>query len=357
MTSVIAGTRTRDGEPAAAASIFRATSAADEAPLIAFLARAFSMDSSAPFLDPALVRWKYWHPRGDFDAPRSCVIERAGRIASHVGLWPARLDTSRGRLTGIQMIDWASDPAAPGAGSALVQRLLQQYDFIYSIGGSEMTRRVLPAFGFRTIAEVWVGARPLHPFAARGHEHRGAGRALARLGRNAWWSSWPMSTAAAGWTAAPAALDEGDEQPRAGQNAAAIPRSNAFFRYLQQCPSAAVRVYDLSVGGSRQGRVALSTAHGQVRIAGVWLEQPSVANLTAAYALAQRLARSAPSAPEITAMGSTAASEAAAVAAGFRVRGRRPVFLLQKKGLTADLPSEFQIADDDACFRYESALT
>ena len=357
MTSVIAGTRTRDGEPAAAASVFRATSAADEARLIAFLARAFSMDPSAPFLDPALVRWKYWQPRGDFQAPRSWVIERGGRIAAHVGLWPAALEHSSGRLTGIQMIDWASDPAAPGAGGAIVQRLVQKYDFIYSVGGSEMTRRVLPALGFRTIAEVWVGARPLHPFARGGHEHRNAVRSLGRLGRNAWWSLWPMSAAAPGWTASPATLDDNAEPARAWPNAAAIPRSSAFFRYLQRCPAAAVRVFDLSAGGSRQGRVALSTAHGQVRIAGVWLEQPSVANLTAAYALAQRLARSAPSAAEITAMGSTPASEAAAVAAGFRVRGRRPVFLLEKKGLAVNLPSEFQIADDDACFRYESPLT
>ena len=46
------------------------------------------------------------------------------------------------------MIDWASAKESPGAGLSLVQKLAGMFDFIFSIGGSEMTCKVLPAFGF-----------------------------------------------------------------------------------------------------------------------------------------------------------------------------------------------------------------
>jgi Acetyltransferase (GNAT) domain len=339
MTSVISGTRTPPVETGTAGSVFRATTPDDAPRLTAFLSHAFSMDLSAPFLDPALMRWKYWEPRADFGDARSYVLERAGRIVGHVALWPAALDTAAGRAAGIQMIDWASDPAAPGAGASLVQRLLRTYDFIYSIGGSEMTRRVLPALGFQQAASVWIAARPLRPFVPRRGESL-RWKSIGRMGRNLWWALTPDSASVA--SSAPSAP---------------IPRTAAFFDYLARCPAAAVRVHNIVERGARQGHLALSTAHGQARVAGVWLDRPSGAGLAAAYTLAQRLARSDRRAPEITAMGSSPASEAAARAAGLRVRARRPVYLAQRKGMTLDRSIEFQIADDDACFRYESPFT
>jgi hypothetical protein len=56
-------------------------------------------------------------------------------------------------------------------------------------------------------------------------------------------------------------------------------------------------------------------------------------------------------------MGSTTGSEAAAIAAGLRIRERRPVYMLARKALVLRAPAEFQIADDDACFRYETPFT
>jgi hypothetical protein len=335
--SVTSATPTPLADPAAAASVFRATTPDDQPRLTAFLARAFAMDAGAPFLEPSLVRWKFWEPRGDFTDPRSYVLERGGRIAGHVGLWPATIGTARGPVTAIQMIDWASDPDAPGAGASIVQKLLRRYDVIYSVGGSEATRRVLPRLGFRQAAEVWIAARPLRPLARRPGERPGV-RAMGRMARNLWWS-WARGAARPGTEAPP--------RP--------IPRADAFFDYLARCPAAAVTVHRF-VHRGRGGRVALAAAHGQSRIAGVWLDEPSAGALVSGYRLAQRLARSEGSAAEMTAMGSSAASEAAARAAGLRVRERRPVFLFHKPGVALE-PIEFQIADDDACFRYESRLT
>jgi len=46
------------------------------------------------------------------------------------------------------MIDWASAEEAPGAGLVLVQTLAGIFDFILAIGGSAMTQKALPSFGF-----------------------------------------------------------------------------------------------------------------------------------------------------------------------------------------------------------------
>ena len=113
-------------------------------------------------------------------------------------------------------------------------------------------------------------------------------RSAGRMARNVWWS-----------------VTRGSQLPPSGGTSNPIPRGAAFFQYLACCPGAAVRVHEIVDRGERKGHLALSTAHGQTRIAGVWLDVPSAENLAAAYRLAQRLARRGGRAPEITAMGSS----------------------------------------------------
>jgi hypothetical protein len=65
-----------------------------------------------------MMRWRYWELRGDWSEPRAYVLERDGVITAHVALWPMVYGGARG----VQMIDWASSPDAPGAGLLLVQK-------------------------------------------------------------------------------------------------------------------------------------------------------------------------------------------------------------------------------------------
>src|ERR1700691_5918774 len=97
----------------------RPTTIADEERLIEFLTRAFATDRKANFLNPAMLRWKYWDPRGDFAEPRSFVMERDGQIVAHVGLWPVTVRTGARVEHGIHAMDWAAAPQAPGAGVTL----------------------------------------------------------------------------------------------------------------------------------------------------------------------------------------------------------------------------------------------
>ena len=110
-------------------SSLQPTSINDLNPLSDFLARAFDAERDAAFLNPAMMAWKYWDQRNDWNGPRSYVMMRDGVITAHAGLWPMTFGEGAGAVRGIHMIDWASAKEAPGAGLALVQKLAGMFDF------------------------------------------------------------------------------------------------------------------------------------------------------------------------------------------------------------------------------------
>lgn len=323
-------------------SVFRATTAADERRLIAFLARAFSVDPRAAFLNPALLRWKYWMPREDYPEARSFVLERNGAIVAHAGIWPISIGTGQDRARGAHMIDWASDAGAPGSGAALVQRLIRQFDFLYSIGGSAMTQNVLPAFGFKQVTETWMGARPLRPLRQMLFHQAKNWKLPARMARNIWWSLTPTPHENGGWAPIEASVGDFDAP-------ISCPRTQAFFSYIGQCPAIRVRLYRLLAGGKQEGWLALSLVQKQARVVGIWLQMTSSENLRMAYLAAQNAAVRLGEAYEISAEGSAGPSETAALQTGFRIARRTPVYLLQKSG-TPFMPFEFQLGDNDEFF-------
>jgi hypothetical protein len=326
------------------ASVFRPTTVADEERIIEFLIGVFAADPGEDFVSPSLLRWKYWDPRQDCSEPRSYVIEKDGRIVAHAGLWPVTVRTGSKSERGVHMIDWASDPQAPGAGVSLLQRLTKSYDFVYAIGSSEMTRSILPKFGFRTVAEALTWARPIRPWRQMlQHQSRNL-RLPLRLARNIWWSRTPPRVVERGWTAV--ASGEGGSQ---GLAVLASERDESFFRYLQQCPVARGLTFHLLNEGRNAGFLALSIVREQTRVAGVWLEDPSPENWRTALHLAQDAALKHTNTSEIVARCATEASATAAGLAGMRMRARSPVFLF-RKGCAEPLPLQFHLSDNDEVF-------
>ena len=167
-------------------SSLRPTSIEDLDRVCQFLQQAFNTTPDAAFLDPAVMAWKYWDRRDDWEGPRAYVLERDGVIVAHAGLYPVTF--AAGEVRGIHMIDWASAKDSPGAGLALVQKLNSMFDFIYSIGGSEMTCKALPAFGFIETARQWRGARPLRPLQQILQHQRRNWKLAPRLLRNSLWA-------------------------------------------------------------------------------------------------------------------------------------------------------------------------
>lgn len=334
-------------------SCLRPSSPHDLPSLQRLLCEVFKAPSTAPFLSAELMTWKYWTPREDWPEPRSYVLEREGAIVAHVGVWPVTLQLGNSVARGIQMIDWASNRASAGAGLTLVQRLAGTVDFMYSIGGSEATQKVLPAFGFKEYTQQWKAVRPLRPLRQMlTHQYRNW-KLMPRLVRNWRWSRLGSAAASEQWTLEAIAPNGIVEYPEVSRFAdAGIPRPPSFFHYLQQCPAVNFHLYRASVNGRYESHFLLSEVRGQVRLAGVWLREPSRVRFAAVFGLAQRTAKDLEGAVELVTMGSGEGLERdAARESGFTLLPGPKVYVLDRKGTLASLPKlGFQLADDDAAF-------
>jgi hypothetical protein len=332
-------------------SSLRPTSPDDLGSLRQFLQLAFDAAPDAPFLDPAVMAWKYWDRRDDWEGPRSYVLERDDGIVAHAGLYPVTF--AAGEVRGIHMIDWASAKESPGAGLALVQKLGAMFDFIYSIGGSQMTCKALPAFGFIETARQWRGALPLRPL-RQILEHQNRNWKLApRLIRNSLWALNPAgSRLGKSWKAqeiGPAEISE-EFYSQSMADASFSPRPPAFFEYLLRCPVMPIKLYAIEDEQGPRGHFALGTLRGQSRVAGVWLRDPDREAWQAAIFLAQKAARLA-GACEIVAAGTAGPSERWAIESGLHIVEHTPVFLLNKKGkLLAPPDFQYQLSDYDGLF-------
>ena len=332
-------------------STFRPTSVDDLGPLCQFLAQVFAFEPNAPSLTPAMMAWKYWDRRDDWSGARSYLLEKEGAIVAHAGLWPITFGSGGNEVRGIHMIDWASAKESAGAGLALVQKLAAMFDFIVGIGGSEMTRKVLPAFGFVQHTHVWRGARPLRPVQQiLTHQYRNW-KLAPRLARNTL-LALKGTTPYQSWTTReiePAEICP--NIPSEADTARFSPRPAAFFEYILRCPAAKVSLHGIFNGSQIQGHFALSVLQGQARIAGLWLLEPTEDSWAAGYYLAQQVAQRLPGANEIVAVGSEGPSGAGAARAGFQITDGPWVYLLDKKKKLS-LPSDFQFqsSDDDEAF-------
>jgi len=325
-------------------SILRPSTIADEAQLIQFLTRAFGAGPDSPFVNPLLLRWKYWDPRPGWRDPRSWVIEKDGRIVAHAGLWPVEIRSGETTGRGVQMIDWASDPHTPGAGVSLLQHLIRGHGFVYSIGGSSATRAILPRFGFHVCAEAVTFARPIRPWRQIiRHQSRNL-RLPLRLARNLWWSRSPAAAPCAEWTVTAAATGE-EIRPEM----IPVGRDGNFVQYLGQCPTARLLSFRIVRKGQEAGYFALAAVGMQARLAGIALQDPAPDNWRIAFQLVQEAALRFSSAAEVVVRTASAVAAQAAAGAGMRMRQRTPVFLF-RKGDEAVPPLDFQMWDDDSVF-------
>lgn len=318
----------------------RPTTLADEAQLIEFLTRVFP--ANAGLVSSPMLKWKYWNPREDCLQPRSYVMERDGRFIAHVGLWPVTVRTGTKSERGVHAMDWAADPHEHGAGWALIKDLAQNYDFVYGIGGEEITRAILPKLGFRPVADALTWARPIRPWRQMLKHQSKDWQLPPRLMRNLYWSKIPSRRVPRGW-----ATDAANAE---GFAILAGERDASFFRYLQQCPVATCLTFNVVNENRIVGFLALSVIAEQARVAGIWLENPSPEHWRIAFHLAHDAALKHSHASELVAMCSTPASVIGAKQAGMPLRVHTPVVLFRKDGSACLPPLQFQMCDSDALF-------
>ena len=324
-------------------SVYRPSTPADEAQIIALLARAFSTDSSAPFLQPDLVRWKCWEPCADWPEPRSWVVEQEERIVAHASLWPVTVGTGDQANRGISMVDWASERDSAGVGLFLAKRLMKTCAFTYIVGGTAMTQAMAPRVGFRDIGESVTWARPLRPWKRLLRNGRFDLDAVRSVPGKIVWAYTPTRSVGRRWTVAE--VNAGSSDPLVP----AFERGNGFFDYLDRCPRASCLRFHILNGGRKVGSFALVVGRLQARVAGAWLEDPSAENWRIAFNLAQAAALERTGALDFAARCSTEASAAGAARAGMHVAKRSRVLFRAPSGF--DLPAlQYQLCDNDDVF-------
>jgi hypothetical protein len=330
-------------------SAFRATSPEDLERVRSFLCSVFRVGPDEPFVQRALMEWKYWRPRPDWSGSRSYVLERKDRLVAHGCAWPIPLRSGTARRRAVHLIDWAADPTVLGAGSLLIDRLMTVAECVISVGGSEMTRRILPKIGFSPAGQFRTFARPLRPFRQfLSHQYRNWKLPL-RLARNL---AWSLSGARVptGWRSRAAVPDEipADAMPQPHSEVFVPSRDVPFHKYLLTSEAVPYRIYTVHRADQLEGYFCLSLVPGQARVAEMRMKSSDPAEWAIGYALASREATDL-GAVEILAGSSSQVGWEALRLAGYQLRGSEPILCRLARGTPPPI-LELEMVDGDAFF-------
>jgi hypothetical protein len=339
------------------ASQFRATTP-DEGPAIAdFLQRVFEMPADSPVIDQRSMEWKYWIPHPGWNGSRSYVMERDGVIIAHGAVVPLACRWGDRSLKIVHVIDWAARSDSQGAGMSMMTRLGKLADGVFAAGGSEMTEKILPAFGFKESCKAAPFVRPLRPLRVLQNEPNKSWKSLARYGRRMTWiaqaamsssrkrfASRLLSAEELGRTALPF--------PRPTAQASSVfERSAEELQWFLKCPLAPVELYAVESKGKAIGYFLLTFPLSQARIADAWVDSDQTDDWVALYAAAVQRCAEKPQAAEVATVATTAVAIEALQQCGFQRRGEIALRFLLRGGPPPDI--RYQLLDGEAAFWHD----
>ncbi len=336
---------------------FRASAAGDVEEIADLMRTAFSAEPNAPFLDRALLHWKYFEPGPDWIGPRSYVLRQNGSLVAHGCAWPVKLISGGRACSALTLVDWAAAKTSLSAGFLLVRKMASLAEILISIGGSEATRKIMPRIGFQTVDTQSLYARVLRPWRQfRTRPGAVSPRAIARLARTAGYSL-ARRTSRYGWSLPRVATLDPRCIPDAPPDPTSDPASLhglAFLDYMTRCPGARVTIHQFLKDGQASedmGYAVLSLVNGQVRIAELRIQSPDQADWTAAVAAAVDAALEFPEASELVTWTSQPRMIQALQANGFRPRDTRSIFVQDSKNLIAPASHwDLTMLDEDLAF-------
>ena len=330
---------------------FRATQPAEAAALSDFLGRMFPQ-AAPSFLAETHMAWKYWDARPDWTGSRSFVVRHDGAIVAHAAVWPVRVCVSRRVIPAAHLIDWAADPEHPGAGFWLLRQIGAKVPLLIATGGSEITRRILPAIGFRPQGEIGIFARPMRPLRQALATRPRTWRLPARWLRNTVWRLSSSRSLPRGWSARPLAPEEAAPQlwPQPSPGTAVTARDAAFYRYFVDSPSTRHVLFGLEKDGERVGYFCLAFAPHVARIADLWMPSTLVEDWCAGFRTAAVVAARERDVHEVSAWASMALGKEALQRAGFRPRDGAAVSVFGDRRILGGRTLHAQMLDCDASF-------
>jgi len=338
---------------------FRPTVPSDAAALSDFLRRMFQSRADASFLAGPHMGWKYWSARPHWNGSRSFAASRRGAIVAHAAAWPVRVTVPGHVIPAVHLIDWAADPEYPGAGAWLLRQIRARARLLMATGGSEMTRRILPALGFRSRGEICWFARPVRPLRQALTTAEKDWKLPARWLRNtAWRCSQPLSLPRRWRARALSPQDVPDALwPQPSAATAVTERDRGLYQYLVQSPCARHALFGLEKRSTLVGYFCLAFAPHVARIADLWLPSTDVEDWCAAFRTAAVVAAGEKDVNEVSAWATTAVGKEALGRAGFQLRDCSTMSALGDATLLEGRTLHLQMLDSDAGFLSGDAVS
>ena len=333
-------------------SNFKPCEQSQQLELQSFLNRIFKTNNGA-FAAAQILNWKYFDQHPLWQGSRSYFLQKKGATVAHAGLAPVRFVVNGASVFSAQLIDWAAEPAAPGAGIQVFNECRKVADTVFTLGGSLDSRRVFPNLKWlRKLDDVCQYARPLRPLRQVLHSRLGL-KSPARLARNLVWSLSPALPDSGDWSCRPAEKFDKAWQPSGDMPM--IERTPEWLNYLLRCPAAKMEGYLLLRGNGPAGHLLLARVGTQTRIVDIAIESESRADWTQVLAIAAQQAMADSSTFEIAAATSLKWLGEALERCGFRRRAKLPVYMADGTGrlgtasaveISLAIGDEFYSADD-----------
>ena len=308
-----------------------------------------------PHDDPAQLHWKYWRERPDSADPRSFVLTDGRNLLAHGAAVPGLLRWGSRRARVIHMIDWAARRDAVGAGVQLMKHVGGLTEFLFGVGGSVQTLKIMPLIGYHLCGTVIGYARPLSPLALLRHPTRARWKLGPRIARSALWGLATHAREVGGLTARRIGPD--DIEQIAGVLPAEdglfpfLERSPGFLRHALACPIVPMELYLVERAGRVRGYFVLSFVPGQARLADWWVDSREPSAWSALLTLAVNQVKARRGLAELVTWSSDPDISRALIHSGFRERLTLPIYFRASAG--REVPGQgvrVQMLDNDAFY-------
>jgi len=303
---------------------------------------------------PELQRWKYWGPHPLWDKPRSYVLLQQEAVVAHGFSWPVRLQGRFGEMTGMFWHDWVARNDAAGAGIQSLSQRRKDAAALFAIGGTDFTRKILPAMGYKAYNNFCFLHRPLRPVATAWQRSPHDWKAPLRIARNFVRAKSPTVKMRPGWSYAkvtPEVIPAG-LFPRSQTENAIAERSAELLAYMMRCPAfEQTACYLLNHGGAPVAYFFLASREGRLRLVDYGPNDLSEETAKPLATAAQLAAQSDfPAAIDMVAATTEPAVLTGFLQAGLHRAGEEPIWVL-KVNQALDPTQNFRLTlmDWDAC--------
>jgi len=327
--------------------------AQDDLPALAqFLARVYKFGPADFHADPRWLQWKYFSPLSGWRGGRSYLLEKDGRIAAHGGVCPVTLRLPSGQtVSSITILDWAADPSTPGSGVHLYRTLMEMASTSFVIGGTPVTRQIIPRIGFRQVGEALSYAAWLRPWSEFRLRFRAPRSALALLhglthpARN-------RRPASAGWDCDSVHQFDDSILPILNGSQRSwtfCQRTVADLNCLLQCPHIKIQGFLLRRQGRLLGYFIIGKMQWEARLLDLALDSADANDWNLACAMVTEAARVDPEVSRIRTQSTLPALTEALRWNGYWLQHREPVLVHDPaNALEGAFPVSFQLVDGDS---------